>query len=798
MLYAKNILIGITLLVLCLEKLPAQQQKGGDYPKEFVYVHLDKDFYVLGEFIWFKIYIQNTGEDFSPVVYLDITNSEGKVLKHLMLKINHRSAFGSFLIPDDWDTGIYHMRAYTASLLPYGAEAFYKQSISIYHPDPDRLPHQENSLKSNITVDFFPEGGSLIAGVPNRLVFQAQNSDGEGAAVKGYLKDDSDSTLLNFQSLFYEDSMYKEAPRGLGVFEWIPKAGKSYRAVIHTTNGASQSFVLPAVQIPGFAVRVENNPQQLHIELFGNESSYKAANCHILYQGKLMESILFNLSLHDSGYFYEKQTHSARKFPQGLLEIRFYGKENQLLAQRIIFNDWGQHPFLDMNLRQNTIQIREKISAQVQIKSPNGSLPTGNFQLFVKNKLQKNLNLHQADLCTYFLFSHALDGLMENPNFYRQNIGDEQIDQALNRALVTQKMKNFIKSSPPRLPLENQNDQFILRTTLKDVQSGLAVQSDIISRFTLEDQSSSEKPSRQPEGMFEETIKEFYGKRTFYYFNLNRGSHENNPIQVKIQDHPFGRYQVQSAALKYSDRVRDYLQDYALKKLVKTNYDLVSAQKTDSLTFIPLLKNFKPSQTVIMNEYIPFPNVMEIIREALHFLTARSRDGIIKLRIAPEDLNAGLYSQKPLFLVDGQPTFDQDLILNLSPDHLERIEVYAAFQTLRKLGGVLFTSGVADFTTKKRNINLSQNPNVIQVEGYHLSETFDAPQYSLEESRKNHIPDLRYLITWQPEINSLEKALEFYHSDEIGDFELIFQGITSEGIPIQKTIFYQVTPFKIP
>ena len=78
-------------------------------PQEKVYLHFDNTGYFMGETIWFKAYITTTtsGErtDLSKVLYVELVNPDGEVLKTQKLYINNGEAQGSFLLEDCYMTG---------------------------------------------------------------------------------------------------------------------------------------------------------------------------------------------------------------------------------------------------------------------------------------------------------------------------------------------------------------------------------------------------------------------------------------------------------------------------------------------------------------------------------------------------------------------------------------------------------------------------------------------------------------------------------------------------------------------
>ncbi len=107
-----------------------------------------------------------------------------------------------------------------------------------------------------LTLEFFPEGGDLIAGVPNRVYFRATTSFGKPADVTGTLTDGA-GTIATLQTLTDPDQ--PGANQGLGVFEFTPAAGKQYAVKLSKPANLIQpagGYKLPAVKEAGLALSV--------------------------------------------------------------------------------------------------------------------------------------------------------------------------------------------------------------------------------------------------------------------------------------------------------------------------------------------------------------------------------------------------------------------------------------------------------------------------------------------------------------------------------------------------------------
>ncbi len=101
-------------------------------------------------------------------------------------------------------------------------------------------------------VEFYPEGGDLVAGVPGRVYLRATTAAGKPADLRGVLTDGTRdvaavSTLIDVDRA--------GASRGLGVVAFTPEAGRRYFVRPTAPAGIGTPIMTPAVRLFGTTVR---------------------------------------------------------------------------------------------------------------------------------------------------------------------------------------------------------------------------------------------------------------------------------------------------------------------------------------------------------------------------------------------------------------------------------------------------------------------------------------------------------------------------------------------------------------
>jgi len=227
---------------------------------EKLFVHTDRTFYLTGETLWFKLYYTDgTGHrplQLSKVAYLEVLDAERKPVLQTKVSLEAGGLNGSFFLPASLRSGHYLVRAYTNWMQNAGPDFFFEQPVTIVNPFKRLgLPLLPDSAANAYDVQFFPEGGNLVNGLPAKVAFRATDGTGKGIPFSGVLLGAQNDTVARFAPARY----------GIGHFTFTPTA-QTYRAVVRDTAGKAISVQLPAVYEQGYAMQlVEESPDRLKV-----------------------------------------------------------------------------------------------------------------------------------------------------------------------------------------------------------------------------------------------------------------------------------------------------------------------------------------------------------------------------------------------------------------------------------------------------------------------------------------------------------------------------------------------------
>ncbi len=194
-------------------------------PLQKLYLHTDRDFYFFGDTLWFAAYLVDA-QTHIPVVgesnlYVELLDTAGRVIYHKTFPISNGIGQGYLSFDKDTvKTGNYIVRSYNDYLLNFGESMFFEKMIKI---DETRnmagFPGKRDSVEEqrNINIDFYPEGGFLLAGKINTVAFKITGINKDDKNTTGKILDEKGNLIKLFSPLY----------NGMGKFVIIP--GKSFK-----------------------------------------------------------------------------------------------------------------------------------------------------------------------------------------------------------------------------------------------------------------------------------------------------------------------------------------------------------------------------------------------------------------------------------------------------------------------------------------------------------------------------------------------------------------------------------------
>jgi hypothetical protein len=261
----------------------------------------------------------------------------------------------------------------------------------------------------NIDLQFMPEGGYLVAGMPARIAFKAVNEDGFGTALNGDICDGSGQLISTFTTSY----------QGIGSFKFIPNANQNYQAKIRLPDGQFKTYNLPKVLSSGVVLQVTNAYQTDSCYITIRTTPDLVNNNKLYYLlGQSQGIMCYGASVVlDQPFLRVRVAKSI--FPTGIVRFMLTASNNTVLNERLIYIDHSDQLNIKVIPNQPSYGQRDSVGVNVEVTDKNGNPVKGNFALSVTDDSQvKSDTLKQINLSNYVLLSSNLKGHIDYPGHY--------------------------------------------------------------------------------------------------------------------------------------------------------------------------------------------------------------------------------------------------------------------------------------------------------------------------------------------------------------------------------------------
>ncbi|MBQ7494673.1 MAG: hypothetical protein IJT75_02770 [Bacteroidaceae bacterium] len=471
---------------------------GKAIPQEKVYVHLDNTCYFLGDTIWYAAYTRRTDKDIpsnvSRVLYAELYNQDGYLVERQLVEMKNGRGHGQFALPDTLYGGYYELRAYTRWQLNWGQtlhpytkyaeewffnrtmareyyrdyEKLYSRVFPVYDKPkqpgeffhdmttrPLRRNYGEDKSQQELRLTLYPEGGSLVAGVPCRVAFEACSVEGEwqegkllppsSLSGKGQIPDEGVPTLN----------------RGRGVFTFTPEAGEVYEFTFTDQKGRTAKARLPKVETDGVALHVEQKGEEWDIQIAATgAAAAKPLGLTVMHEGKVefFECIVHSAEVHSdtsvdgkpesqqslctmhSSTMHLKDTlHSTSRSP-GIRQATVFDADGRVWADRLFFvmPPTPAQPTVTISGQQQQYNPFEEVTLSVQCPA---TVSQG-ISLSVRDAARQDYLYDSGNILTEMLLSSEIKGFVPQPEYFFE-ADDEEHRTALDLLMMTQGWRRF-------------------------------------------------------------------------------------------------------------------------------------------------------------------------------------------------------------------------------------------------------------------------------------------------------------------------------------------------------------------
>ena len=422
-------------------------QFNSEFPQEKVYLQFDNTAYFQGEVIWFKAFVTHATtlkRAPSKVLYVDLLSPEGIIVEQQKLKIVAGQCDGAFPLIDpstsqsralkgmqNYPSGFYEVRAYTQNMLDFSPESFFSRVLPVLSKpkkdgdfdsgtitkpkkgalelEPVREDEDLGSRKVNLA--FYPEGGSLVRGLPGNVAFKATDASGLPLSGTLTLPDGSGQTVTVHE--------------GMGSFLTTPSGAIAETVQFTDESGNSRRERLPSALRSGYSMLLDTkDDSSIRADIYRtSDRNEDELGISVTCRGELIhfEKV--------KGQETVSTDMDASDWPIGVCRITLYSKKGEILSSRSFFHNNTEFTPPSIEILTDSLS-RSPFSREVlrmKLTGQDGSPLRDRFCLSVRDAADYGTG-SVDNLMSNLLLSSDLRGYIHNPDYYMES--DDSVHRA--------------------------------------------------------------------------------------------------------------------------------------------------------------------------------------------------------------------------------------------------------------------------------------------------------------------------------------------------------------------------------
>lgn len=282
-------------------------------------------------------------------------------------------------------------------------------------------------LLNKLTLQIFPEGGDLVAGLSTKVAFKALNEFGKPADIQGYVENSKGKKITTFSSYH----------NGMGAFNFKPETDEKYRVKITHPKNIDQSFIMPEVLAKGYILNVDTIKSN---EITLNISSTETEDLTIIAQvrGKINYTGVLKAI---AGL--NKYSIPTNKFPIGVAQVTLFDSKGIARAERLAFVNKHKQLKVKIEADKEKYLPREKVRLTLKVTDERDIPMPSDFSMsVVDDKLLSFADDRSGNILSKMFLEYDIKEKIEEPAFYF-DVTQEKAPKALDYLLMTSGWRRF-------------------------------------------------------------------------------------------------------------------------------------------------------------------------------------------------------------------------------------------------------------------------------------------------------------------------------------------------------------------
>ncbi len=233
---------------------------------------------------------------------------------------------------------------------------------------------------------------------------------------------------------------------------------------------------------------------------------------------------------------------------------------------------------------------------------------------------------------------------------------------------------------------------------------------------------------------------------------------------------------------KQSELIREIMFNMQVEKIFRQPHTNSEAVEKEDSVFLDFFGS--PFITIKTKDYVKLPTLEEFFFELIPTVILKKKKGKRYFILIGDHSDLSVY--KPLILLDHVPVIDAEIILPLSPEKIDHIDII----NTTYIRGYLHFGGIISITSCEGDmagIDIPRNSRLFNFKAFEPQQEIGFPEYSTNINNKRS-PDFRNCLFWIPNIEmdrGEKNSFDFYTSDNQGEYVVVVHGITAEGVILE-------------
>ncbi|MDQ7947424.1 MAG: TonB-dependent receptor, partial [Pedobacter sp.] len=649
-----------------------------------------------------------------------------------------------------------------------------------------------------IDVQFFPEGGNLVEGLPCKVAVKATNGSGLGEGVSGTVTDNEGVEVLSFET----------SDLGMGAFSLNPMSGKTYSAKVKFKNGETRDVALPKAQASGYVLAVNNlDSTKMNIKVMlspdllnkGTLNLLAQRNGRVLFAGKVPTA---------------KQIATVvvpkTEFPSGIVQLTLFNEQNMPVSERLAFvNNTTDKINLDVQNLKPSYAKKGHIDLSL-IATNNGKPLQGSFSVAVTNTNVVTPDLeNESNILTSLLLSSDLKGYVERPNHYflKNNV---ETKVALDHLLLTQGWRkiDWTAVTNSQMPATTFPAEKSMKISGLVTNNGKPVVKGKVSLLSSSKGIFATDTETDANGRFIFDQIAFNDSTKFAIKAITNTDHKG--VKIIMDDLPPQLVTVNPNEPDVEPNINEILRSY-----LKQSADYFNEQ--ESKGFLTRINQLQAVEIVTKaNKAAPSSSNLNGPGEADEVFNADDmrNSPTLSQYLNGRALGVRIDNGKPysarydnllmtvildgVTIIDGQAG-DASVSSSLDDIAITDVQSVEILRTIPRttIYGHAGQNGVIIVTSKSGKAKTTFNtraPGMLTYapKGFYLVRQFYAPKYDVQKDQQK---DYRPTTFWEPNLvsDASGKAnLQYYNTDQSGTFRIVIEGFDADGNLARKVLTYTV------